>query len=114
MAKPTLAKMSVEALLQLRTEVEVALRGKARELSRQLSRLDNDISRKAERRGGALKGRKVPAKYRDRSGNTWAGRGAMPVWLREKIRTGAKLQDFAVEKRIPSQRKAKKRRRAKR
>ena len=113
MAKPTLAKMSVEALLQLRTEVEVALRGKARELSRQLSKLNNDLGYRTERRGSALKGRRVAAKYRDRSGNAWAGRGAMPVWLREKIKAGAKLQDFVVDKRISS-RKAKNRRRAKR
>ena len=114
MAKPTLAKLSVEALLQLRSDVEIALRRRARELSRQISKLDNDLGSRTERRGSALKGRKVPAKYRDRSGNTWAGRGAMPVWLREKIKAGAKLQDFAVDKKIGSQRKAKKRRRAKR
>jgi H-NS histone family len=30
-----------------------------------------------------MKGRKVPVKYRDKAGNTWAGRGAQPVWLRE-------------------------------
>jgi DNA-binding protein H-NS len=41
---------------------------------------------------------KVPIKYRDRTGNTWAGRGAQPVWLREKLKAGAKLQDFAVHK----------------
>ena len=28
-----------------------------------------------------MKGRKVPIKYRDKEGNTWAGRGAQPVWL---------------------------------
>jgi DNA-binding protein H-NS len=114
MAKPTLAKMSVDTLLQLRADVEAALRGKAMELQRQLSRLDNDIIRKTERRASALKGRKVPPKYRDRLGNTWAGRGATPVWLRDKIKAGAKLQDFAVDKKIASRPKAKNRRRAKR
>jgi DNA-binding protein H-NS len=114
MAKVSLAKMSIEALLQLRSDVEVVLRGRAKELSRQLSQLNYDADRRTEGRGSALKGRKVPAKYRDRAGNTWAGRGAMPVWLREKIKAGAKLQDFAVDKKIASQRKAKNRRRAKR
>jgi hypothetical protein len=46
--------------------------------------------------------------------NTWAGRGAQPVWLREKLMAGAKLEDFAVHKtaasRKSSPRKAKKRR----
>jgi DNA-binding protein H-NS len=94
--------------------VEVALRRKAKELSRQLSKLNYDSDLRKERRGSTLKGRKVPAKYRDRSGNTWAGRGAMPVWLRDKIKGGAKLRDFAVDKKIASRRKAKNRRRAKR
>ena len=73
---------------------------------------------KADRGVRALKGRKVAIKYRDRSGNTWAGRGAQPVWLREKLKAGAKLEDFAVHKsaasRKTSPRKAKKRRKAKR
>jgi H-NS histone C-terminal domain len=64
-----------------------------------------------------MKGRKVPIKYRDKEGNTWAGRGAQPVWLREKLKAGAKFEDFAVQKaaasRKASPRKAKKRRRKK-
>ena len=115
MPKINLAKMSVEALLQLRTDIEVALRRKAKELARQLSRLNYDADLRKERRDSALKGRKIPAKYRDRSGNTWAGRGAMPVWLRDIIKAGAKLQDFAVDKKARGAReKARKRRRAKR
>jgi DNA-binding protein H-NS len=53
----------------------------------------------------------VAAKFRDRSGNTWAGRGAQPVWLREKLKAGAKLEDFAVHK---TPKTSKKRRRPKR
>jgi len=37
----------------------------------------------------------VPVKYRDKEGNTGAGRGAQPVWLREKLKAGAELEDFA-------------------
>jgi hypothetical protein len=56
----------------------------------------------------------VPVKYRDKEGNTWAGRGAQPVWLREKLKAGAKLEDFAIQKtRSASPRKTKKRRRKK-
>jgi DNA-binding protein H-NS len=36
--------------------------------------------------GGALKGRKVPPKYRSRSGETWAGRGARPKWMVEALK----------------------------
>src|SRR6266851_1258405 len=114
MAKPNLANMSVDALLQLRADVETALRRTAKELTTQLSRLGGEIGPRRKQRGSGLKGRKVPAKYRDRSGNTWAGRGAMPVWLREKLKAGAKLEDFSVEKKIDLRRKSKKRRRAKR
>jgi DNA-binding protein H-NS len=66
-------------------------------------------------RGSTLRGRKVAIKYRDKSGNTWAGRGAQPVWLREKLKAGAKLEDFAVQKTVASRKVSlKKRRRAKR
>jgi DNA-binding protein H-NS len=109
MPMPNLSSVSVDGLLKLRDEVEKALSRRAKELHDQLSRL----GRAPALRGGAssLKGRKVPAKYRDRSGNTWAGRGAQPVWLREKLKAGAKLEDFAVHK---TPKKSKKHRRAKR
>jgi len=113
MPKPNLSSVSIDALLKLRDDVEKALSRRAKELQEQLSRL----GRTARLRGGgsSLKGRKVAVKYRDKSGNTWAGRGAQPTWLREKLKAGAKLEDFAVHK-TAAFRKAspKKRRRAKR
>jgi DNA-binding protein H-NS len=115
MPKINLASMSVDALLKLRDDIGVALNRRAKELEGQLSRLGHE-SRRAGR-GSALKGRKVAIKYRDRSGNTWAGRGAQPVWLREKLKAGAKLEDFAVQKTAAatksSPKKTKKRRRKK-
>lgn len=42
-------------------------------------------------------GRKVAPKYRDDKGNTWAGRGKRPVWLRDALAAGRKLEDFAVK-----------------
>src|SRR5215510_12926469 len=109
MPMPNLSSVSIDALLKLRDEVEKALSRRAKELQDQLSRL----GRAPGLRGGgsSLKGRKVAVKYRDRSGNTWAGRGAQPVWLREKLKAGAKLEDFAVHK---TPKKSKKHRRAKR
>jgi hypothetical protein len=113
--------MSVDALLQLRDDIGVTLSRRAKELQGQLSRLGHEIS--PTRRGGrsTLKGRKAPIKYRDGSGNTWAGRGAQPVWLREKLKAGAKLEDFAVAqtaaaRKAPARKskRAKKRRRGKR
>ena len=118
MARTNLGSMSVDALLVLRDDVEKALSGRAKELQDQLSRLGREVGSKTRVRGSSLKGRKVAVKYRDRSGNTWAGRGAQPVWLQEKLKGGAKLEDFAVQKTVASRkaspRKSKKRRRAKR
>ena len=118
MAKATrLASMSVEALLKLRDDIGKALSRKAGELQDQLSRLGSQIGGTKRSRRGSLKGRKAPIKYRDRSGNTWAGRGAQPVWLREKLKAGAELEDFAVDKKVASRRaspkKSKKRRKTK-
>ena len=62
----------------------------------------------------SLKGRKVAVKYRDGSGNAWAGRGAQPVWLREKLKAGAKLEDFAVHKSVAARKVAPKKSKARR
>ena len=40
----------------------------------------------------------MPIKYRDKTGNTWAGRGAQPRWLTAAIKAGAKRDDFLVDK----------------
>jgi DNA-binding protein H-NS len=109
--------MSVDALLELRDEVVKVLSQKAARLEEQLSMLGGEVATERRGRRSAMKGRKVAIKYRDKEGNTWAGRGAQPVWLREKLKAGAKLEDFAVQKtaaaRKASPRKARKRRRKK-
>jgi DNA-binding protein H-NS len=118
MAKSNLSSMSVDALLKLRDDVGTALSRRADELKNQLSRLGGEIGHTKRGRRASLKGRKVPVKYRDGSGNTWAGRGAHPIWLREKLKAGAKLEDFSIHKTLASRKaspkKSKKRRRAKR
>jgi DNA-binding protein H-NS len=114
MAKSNLASMSVDALLNLRDDIGKVLSRKANELQDQLSRLGGEIGHKKRGRRSSLKGRRVAVKYRDRSGNTWAGRGAQPVWLRDKLKAGAKLEEFAVHKSVASRRKSKRRRKAKR
>ena len=118
MAKTNLASMSIDALLTLRSDIEKTLSRKAAQLKEQLSRLGDEAGGYKRGRGSSFRGRKVAIKYRDKSGNTWAGRGAQPIWLREKLKAGAKLEDFAVQKTVASRkaspRKSKKRRRAKR
>jgi DNA-binding protein H-NS len=110
--------MSVEQLLKLREEVGKVLSQKADQLKNELSMLGREVDTGRRGRRSAMKGRKVAVKYRDKEGNTWAGRGAQPVWLREKLKAGANLEDFAVQKTVAtsrktSPRKTKKRRRKK-
>jgi DNA-binding protein H-NS len=115
MAKASLQRMSTDELLKLRDDVGNVLNQKAKELGDQLARLGGEAAPVRRGRGGALRGRKVPVKFRDKAGNTWAGRGAMPIWLRDRIKAGAKLQDFAVDKKVaPRKGRKKGRRRAKR
>ena len=99
--------MSVEELLQLRDDVGKELNRKTVVLRSQLARLGGEIA-PGRGRGSSLKGKKVPAKYRDKAGNAWAGRGAKPRWLVAAIKEGKKLEDFAVEKTARKRRAKKK------
>ena len=107
MPKTNLGSMSVEQLLQLRDDVGKELNRKTVVLRSQLARLGGEIA-SSRGRGGSLRGKKVPPKYRDRAGNTWAGRGARPRWLVAAIKEGKKLEDFAIEKTAPGRRRRKK------
>ena len=107
MAKTNLRSMSVEQLLQLRDDVGKELNRKTVVLRSQLARLGGEIASRRGR-GGSLRGKKVPPKYRDRAGNTWAGRGAKPRWLVAAIKEGKKLEDFAIEKTATGRRRRKK------
>src|SRR5713226_8559651 len=103
MAKQSLASMSVEALVKLRDEIGAVLRRKADALKKELASIGADYARvgriviygkREKSKKHALAGRKVKPKYRDaKSKMTWAGRGAQPVWLRDAIKGGAKLDN---------------------
>ncbi len=95
MARPkSLGKMSVEALIELRDNVTEILSRKALDLRKQLASLTGGGSGNGARRGrppgrrSALKGRKVPPKYRSKKDPkiTWAGRGAVPRWMRDEMK----------------------------
>lgn len=48
---------------------------------------------------GAVKGVKVPPKYADGKGNTWAGRGVHPHWIRDYLKKrGNKIDDLLIKK----------------
>jgi len=112
MPKVSLSRMTVEALMDLRKRVDQALHERRAEIEKQLERLGRAITRpRGKVPVSALKGRKVPPKYRSHSGDTWAGRGAKPKWLVAAIKGGKKLDDFLIDK---SARKGRKKRRSKR
>ena len=93
--------MDVDALLTLRGEIDKRLGEKRSELEKQLSRLGAEggtSSRGGGDRRSAMKGRKVPPKYRGPGGETWAGRGARPRWLAALLKQGRKIEDFAIDK----------------
>ena len=91
-----LSRMTVEALMDLRKRVDEMLVEHRAKLIGQLERIA--VVGGARVVGGALKGRKVPPKYRSPSGETWAGRGAKPRWLVAAIKGGKKLDDFLIDK----------------
>ena len=95
-----LSGMTVEALMDLRERVDETLHKRRAELERQLERLTGShaVVRVVRGAGSALKGRKVPPKYRGPSGETWAGRGAKPRWLVAAIKGGKKPDDFLIDK----------------
>ncbi len=105
MPRQNLASMSVDALLQLRNDIGTALKRKAEALKKELAALGEDyaevgrIAIHGKKRGASLKGRKVEAKYRHpKTGETYAGRGAMAGWLKAELKAGKKLEDFLIHK----------------
>jgi len=99
MPKINLSGMSVEALMDLRMRVDEMLVEHRAKLIEQLESIAVVGGARVVRGGGsALRGKKVPPKYRGPSGETWAGRGARPRWLVAAIKRGKRLKDFLIDK----------------
>src|SRR5262249_41864605 len=96
MPKINLSGMSVEGLMDLRERVEETLHKRRAELQQQLAALGGGRVVRGGR--SALKGKKVPPKYRSPLGETWAGRGAKPRWLVAAIQRGKRPDDFLIDK----------------
>ena len=115
--KQNLTGLDFEGLMNLRNQVDEALTGYRSTLERQLEALGSSVASLGGKvaRGGwsAMKGRKVAPKYRGPEGDTWAGRGAIPRWLKAAIKEGGKLEDFAIEKTLGKAKKARKKRKVK-
>jgi DNA-binding protein H-NS len=98
MAKASLSRMNVEALMSLRDQVDRRLLELRTELEKQLVAIAGQATLRGKVTvvGSSLKGRKVPPKYRSRSGETWAGRGQRPKWMVEALKKGKKMDDFLI------------------
>jgi DNA-binding protein H-NS len=93
--------MSVDKLAALREQVEAAIATKVVEERRTLQAELGKLSRYSGgggRGGRGLRGGTVPPKYRNpaNSSETWAGRGLRPRWLVAALKSGKKLEDFAI------------------
>jgi DNA-binding protein H-NS len=103
-----LKSMSFDDLVALRDSVVRLISDKAastrRDLEARLAAIDGlgfgGAKRGPKPRGSKLKGRKVAPKYRNpkNRAETWAGRGATPRWLRAMLKSGHKLEEFAIAK----------------
>ena len=114
MPVPNLKGMDVDALLTLRSQIDVQLASRRSELQKQLDRLrvgstEASVGRR-DGRVSVMKGVKVKPKYRDgRTGETWAGRGVYPRWLAAAMKSGKKLEDFLIDKSARKARRGRKR-----
>lgn len=104
MKSPT--SMSFDELIGLREKVNSLIASMAaivkRDLQDKLDRL-GDLGRTAKsaalhRKPHALRGRKIPPKYRNpkNRSETWAGRGMMPLWMKALVRQGHKPEEYAI------------------
>src|SRR5215467_1897964 len=97
-----LKSMSVDQLWELH-ELLVAELG--RKIAAEKARLEERLRKLGPAGGGKLKRErrpypKVVPKYRNPKdpGETWAGRGKQPRWLRAQLRSGKKLNDFLIQR----------------
>jgi len=107
MATVNLNKMSLKDLQTLREDLEHAIaNAQLREKQEVLSQMEalaqergfsmNELVGSKGR--GKGKGSVSAAKYAnpDNRAETWTGRGRKPNWLVEKLKKGAKIDDFAI------------------
>jgi DNA-binding protein H-NS len=96
--------MSVAQLQDLKNNIEAAISAKVterrRELEAQFSKLSGFGGRggKATKFGRSGRTGSVAPKYRnpENHAETWAGHGLKPRWLTAAIKSGKKLEDFAI------------------
>jgi DNA-binding protein H-NS len=101
--KVNLKSMSIEKLSDLKRRVDAALSARVGEERRSLEARLNGLSQinspaiRTKGMRGAPRG-KVAPKYRNPANpaETWAGRGLKPRWLTAAMKSGKKLEHFAI------------------
>jgi DNA-binding protein H-NS len=108
MARPKkLENMSFAELAQMQTRIEQAKLEKQRSdraaVREEIRAIAKEHGFSLEELFGGRKGNgkgtraKVAVKYRDSAGNTWTGRGRMPLWMVAATKGGkAKKEDFLI------------------
>jgi DNA-binding protein H-NS len=99
MPSPSLKGMNVQALMSLRDQVEERLQECRAKIEKELAALDGQKGNSSK---SAMKGTKVPPKYRSPSGETWAGRGQRPKWMVAAMKKGKKMESFLIKKSLPA------------
>src|SRR5208282_3100720 len=101
--KMNLKSMKIDALVGLKSRIEAVLASKVSEERRaleselaKLTRFDTGGAR-SKSAGRGVRG-KVAPKYRNPENpvETWAGRGLKPRWLAAAMKSGKRLDDFAI------------------
>jgi DNA-binding protein H-NS len=101
------SSMSVDELWQLHEEISqilsARLTSEKRELEKRLAQLrrDFDTPQGETAKSSTSERRKYPRvfpKYRNPNepSETWSGRGKQPRWLTAALKTGHKIEDFAI------------------
>jgi DNA-binding protein H-NS len=97
-----LKTMSIDKLVKLKSDVEAMLAVKVTEqrhaLEGELSKLGGYRPGKKKSTGGGGKYGSVAPKYRnpENPAETWAGRGLKPRWLAAALKSGKKIENFAI------------------
>jgi DNA-binding protein H-NS len=106
--------MSFEQLVSLRDTVDGLISSMAAKVKQGLQErmtwidsLTGKAGSARTKKAHALRGRKVPPKYRNpkNRSETWAGRGAMPRWLTALVEQGHKVEEFAISHKAPAAKK---------
>ncbi len=105
MAKNDFAGMTLKQMIDMQDKLAVAIEEKRKGEREETRRAVEEF---AEKRGfsvtdlfgatGRKKGGKVAVKYinPENRSETWTGRGRTPRWLAEKLKKGAKIDQFEI------------------